>query len=388
MIFVKTVQNLDVYLFSLFLLALISGKNLGNPSGKSPQSRVFSILIFLNFAIIIADCVAVLFNRHQGTAIRMLLMGSTVFGFCTQVTICLFWLLYARAMVFYNRKSRRIILAIQALPALGCIAIAILSCWTGWFFRYDGANRYERGPLFLLVAGISYLYIVLGYFLIIRYRKNLDKRHFAALMSFALPPCVAGVVQTFLYGVNLIWASTTFSLLIIYMAIQNESLLLDYLTGINNRRSFEQELRRRIANAKNSSPFALMLVDLDNFRSINDRYGHVECDEALRSFAKILGRCFGRNDFIARFEGDEFAVIAAMNRLQDLHLIGSRLQGRIDEWNHSSGKPWKLSVSIGSAPYIPSEKLSMDNFVAQVDKLLCLDKIVPGERRFRGRRRL
>jgi diguanylate cyclase (GGDEF)-like protein len=383
---IALIQSLDVYIFSLFLLLLVGVKSLNSPGGRTPQARAFSILLALTFLIIVADCVTVLFDGYPGAAMRFALVTACLFGYSLQVLICLCWFWYARAVVFRERKLLGRTAVLQGLPAILCLLVAAVSFRTGWFFSYDDANIYHRGPLFALIATVSYLYLALGYFMIIRFRKNLDRRHFIALLCFALPPSAGGLIQTFLYGVTLLWPCMTISLLIIYMAIQNDLLLLDYLTGINNRRSFDYALRRRVASARNGTPFALLLIDLDNFKSVNDRLGHRECDEILKTFAEILNECFRRSGFVARYGGDEFAAIVEMEDIDGAGAIKERLQSRLDEWNARSGKPWKLSVSMGCAPYLPSAKVNQDVFLMQVDKLLSLDKIIPGSHRF-GRRR-
>jgi diguanylate cyclase (GGDEF)-like protein len=383
---VQVVQNLDVYLFGIAILVLIGIKTASSPTRKSPQSLAFSILAVLNFLIIITDCVTVFFDGKQGPIIRIVLMAAMVLGYILQILICLFWFWYARILVFSAQKIEQIETVFQAIPALVSILTAIISCWTGWVFRFTDENVYRRGPLFIVIVSVSYLYVICGYYMIIRYRKNIQKRHLSALLSFALPPTIAGVLQTFLYGTSLIWSSTTISLLIIYLAIQNEQLLLDYLTGTNNRMSFDDELKRRISNVTWSKPFAVMLIDLDNFKNINDRFGHLEGDEALKSVAKLLTNTFQQSGFVARYSGDEFAVIVDLKTVDELSAIRERLWTTLAEWNATSNKRWKLAMSMGSAPYIMADGLSADNFLVKIDKLLCLDKIVPGERRFMGGR--
>lgn len=386
MIDIKVIQTLDVYVFALMVLILISIKALNNPNGKGLQARAFSILIILNFFIIFVDSTTILFDGIEGFSLRILLLISMVFGYCLQVLICLFWYWYAQVVIFPDRRMSKLTSVIQGLPAFACIVIAIASCWTGWFFWFDEHNVYQRGPVFSIIAITSFLYLFFGYVMILRNREKIVKRHFIALLSFVLPPSIGGLLQTFLYGVSLLWPSMTISILIIYLAIQNELLLLDYLTGINNRMSFDFALRRRIMTARESTPFALMLLDINNFSSMNDRYGRVVSDEMLKIFAKILTFYFRHNGFVARYGGDEFAVIIEIGQVNDLLDLRGGLQAQLEQWNEKSGKPWNLSVSIGCAPYIVSEKMSQDNFMVQVDKLLSLDRIVPGERRFHGRR--
>ena len=86
--------------------------------------------------------------------------------------------------------------------------------------------------------------------------------------------------------------------------------LIDPLTGIANRRAFlqdgEAQLKRQAADPR---PIAVMLLDLDNFKSINDRFGHAIGDRVLQLFAKVAGNCMRRADLFGRLGGEEFAAL-------------------------------------------------------------------------------
>jgi diguanylate cyclase (GGDEF)-like protein len=85
---------------------------------------------------------------------------------------------------------------------------------------------------------------------------------------------------------------------------------MDPLLDISNRRGFERELRRAIAHVKRyHRTAALVFIDLDNFKSINDRFGHLAGDAALRAVSQIISRHCRESDTIARFGGDEFAIL-------------------------------------------------------------------------------
>jgi diguanylate cyclase (GGDEF)-like protein len=387
MLIIKTIQSLDVYMFSLALLAIIGVKALRTPKNNTLQAKTFSTLILLTALTIIADATTVMLDGNTASGVRWILVASVVFGYTFQSLICLFCFRYVREVVIPKKEHSFFANAVQAIPAIFCVIIAAVSCRTGWLFRYSDANAYSRGPLFPLAVGISLLYLFSGYIMAIRYRRNIDRRVFFALLCFALPPAIGGIIQSFLYGVSLLWPGMTFSLLIIYLAIQNESISLDYLTGINNRQSFDAELARKITAAKNGKPFAVMLIDIDNFQSINDRFGHMEGDKVLVRVARLLTAFFQTNGFVARYGGDEFAVIVDILRVNDLSWHKLQLQNRIDEANRARRKGQVISLSIGSAPYLPSDKLTPDQYLTQIHNLLRLDQIVPGERRFNGKGR-
>jgi diguanylate cyclase (GGDEF)-like protein/PAS domain S-box-containing protein len=81
----------------------------------------------------------------------------------------------------------------------------------------------------------------------------------------------------------------------------------DELTGLPNRRRFVEELKRRLAST--NDPIGLMVLDMDDFKLVNDRYGHLTGDAVLRLFARYLQRIVEPNEFVARLGGDEFAII-------------------------------------------------------------------------------
>ncbi len=82
----------------------------------------------------------------------------------------------------------------------------------------------------------------------------------------------------------------------------------DLLTGLFNKRSFEEEVKNAIAAKKPGEVSVLLILDFDNFKHVNDNYGHQIGDEVLKAFALILGRAFRTKDIIGRIGGDEFMV--------------------------------------------------------------------------------
>jgi diguanylate cyclase (GGDEF)-like protein len=286
--------------------------------------------------IVIADSLCILLDGRQGSMAGSILLVTALCGYILQILICFFWFWYAQLVTHDERKMDTRIIVLEAMPAAIAITLTLASVLTGWIFSYDATNTYHRGPLFAVIPALSFGYIAFGYSMVIRFRRKLDRRHLVALLGFPIPPLVGGILQTILYGVSLIWSGTTLSLLIVYIAIQNELLLLDYLTGLNNRVYFDKALKRRINIARPAHPFALVLVDLDSFHSINERFGHLAGDEALKATADILRRYFGKSGFIARFDGDAFAVLYEIQALSELSGMEVRLHDDIDEWNEQA----------------------------------------------------
>lgn len=133
----------------------------------------------------------------------------------------------------------------------------------------------------------------------------------------------------------------------------------DALTGLYNRRAFESCLQHTVAvNRLFQYPAALLLIDIDHFKQVNDTYGHVAGDEALKATAERIVRvCKRKSDFVARYGGEEFAVILRETSLRDAQKIAQQIADSVrrDPVPLPDSKPIRITVSIGVAELQPNE---------------------------------
>jgi diguanylate cyclase (GGDEF)-like protein len=128
----------------------------------------------------------------------------------------------------------------------------------------------------------------------------------------------------------------------------------DQLTGLWNRRTFDYRLHEAVAHRqRHSGTFSLLLIDMDHFKNINDRYGHSTGDEALKRFADVLHERLRQNDVDARWGGEEFAVLADGADLERAFVLAEQIREAVEN-SDFAGIP-KLTVSIGLAEYQSGE---------------------------------
>ncbi|MDX6692183.1 MAG: hypothetical protein QOG15_3640 [Solirubrobacteraceae bacterium] len=128
----------------------------------------------------------------------------------------------------------------------------------------------------------------------------------------------------------------------------------DPLTGLLNRRRLEQELDRHVAEIARYGPRgALLILDLDHFKQVNDAHGHNAGDELIVSVAALLRERLRESDIIARLGGDEFAVLLPYGDADDAELVADALAGAVREFAAAGdvGAPTSVTTSVGVAPF-------------------------------------
>lgn len=125
---------------------------------------------------------------------------------------------------------------------------------------------------------------------------------------------------------------------------------IDMLTGLPNRRHWEEAADSELARyLRSRRPAVVMLIDLDNFKEVNDAYGHAAGDDVLRAVAQVLRTCVREIDTPARYGGDEFAVLLAETDVRGARKIAERIRTRFLETRGEGAAAQHCTLSIGLA---------------------------------------
>lgn len=141
----------------------------------------------------------------------------------------------------------------------------------------------------------------------------------------------------------------------------------DPLTGIGNRNLFDDAINRQLLNSERyQEPFVLMLLDLDNFKQVNDRYGHLSGDDVLISFVDLVQNCLRGSDQLFRFGGDEFAILLEKEAIATADMVANRISQAINQ--HPLFLRYNVSTSIGCAAFEVGDTAT--SLFARADKAL------------------
>jgi two-component system, cell cycle response regulator len=155
-----------------------------------------------------------------------------------------------------------------------------------------------------------------------------------------------------------------------------ESSTRDALTGAYNRTHFEERLRAEVAYAiRHATPIALVLIDLDHFKKVNDTYGHPAGDQVLRSASAACTRALRTEDVFARFGGEEFAVVLRGIEVNGAARLAERLRQAVAGLEvESDGRRIPVTMSAGAASLACCRTPSPEDLVATADRRLYLAK--------------
>jgi len=154
--------------------------------------------------------------------------------------------------------------------------------------------------------------------------------------------------------------------------------LRDELTGLLNRRGFLELATQQLKIAERLRKRMLLLyADVDDLKSINDRFGHQEGDRALTGAALVLKTSFRDSDLFARLGGDEFVVLAMETERSQADFFRSRLEKKLDLFNEQNlaQRKYTLGLSIGLVVWHPDLPLSLENLLVQADALMYDEKL-------------
>lgn len=188
-----------------------------------------------------------------------------------------------------------------------------------------------------------------------------------------------------IFNISEIWTSSRKFLNIAFMDISDrkqvesflqEQALHDGLTGLYNKRAiqsiFKDELERSIRYGRS---FALLMLDIDHFKNLNDTYGHQAGDEVLKGLALIIKKSIRKVDKAARYGGEEFVIILPEAEKEDAFKVAEKLRSNVESHQFAAGQnsgqeaQIKSTISIGVAGF-PEDGAAMDSLISAADKAL------------------
>jgi diguanylate cyclase (GGDEF)-like protein/PAS domain S-box-containing protein len=158
---------------------------------------------------------------------------------------------------------------------------------------------------------------------------------------------------------------------LIQQSLLNQTYI-DDLTKLNNRKSYNENINKLLSRYKRyKTPFSIIMYDIDNFKLINDTYGHASGDNVLTEMSKLIKSLIRESDYIFRIGGEEFIILLDETQIDKAKLVSKKIKDSI-EYDLKTIKDRTITISIGLTEVKENE--TIDDLYKRVDKLLYKSK--------------
>jgi diguanylate cyclase (GGDEF)-like protein len=366
-------SNIILNIYSILLLIIIYIHAVKQNEEVFLQSKIYLIMLKLTALMLVVD----IFSRFDGRPDTFYPIFNDIGNlliFILNPVVPALWLIYVHCQAYHTDEMPKwLSKAIFFIISANGIAMILLQP-LGWFYFIDSENIYHRGQLFWIPAALTIVLLFNSFALILFNRERIEKKYYFSLLFFSVPPLICIILQLLFYGISLVLNGLTLSLLIVFFTVQNRSMDTDFLTGVYNRKSLQAYMKKKINASTQNSTFSAILIDLNNFKAINDTYGHHMGDVALGTVVKILKNCLRSDDFIARYGGDEFCIVLDISDKYELEETTFRINRCLEEHNGNTTEPFSLGFSMGYAVYDYQAHMKAGDFQKQIDLLMYENK--------------
>jgi len=335
MLITSSVINILMLLVLLYLIVR-------NTSMSAEKEKAYITVIDFTVIVIIAEIATCVLDMH-GATFRIPNTIANIVGFSLSACIP-----YVLSIVYDEKLYTKI--KFICIPIVINLILSVSSFWTGWIFSISMDNQYTRGPLFAVYV-TTYIF---GFILLMisNHHQSLQLQHTerAFLMIIYAVILIGTTIQVVFPFIYATWHCTTICLVMYYLFQRELQFRYDTVTTLLNRQVFD----KKFENLKHSENAGIILFDLNNFKQINDTYGHVKGDYCLNRVAKIIENSFKGIGYSYRIGGDEFCVLTQNVREATIHqCIKMMLQSLIKARETDSIIP---TVSYGHSIYRKSEQ--------------------------------
>ena len=267
-----------------------------------------------------------------------------------------FWLNYCLKFMDIPKLKTKTAKILTFLP-IGIVTLMIITTpLTHWAFYIDYEGYFRRGTYYF-IQQTGYIYLIISTVLCLRYKKKCattsERQRLNVLSMFPLSPALFGIVQIVAPSglAPTLQFSILISLILVFVDELDQKITRDSLTQLKNRYEFERILQNKMRSLQKGGPkLFVLMADLDDFKSINDNFGHQQGDAALMIVGNVLSKVSAMRDAVcARMSGDEFISLIEAETMEEAEVFKQELEQELTA--ACVNLPYTLNISIGIAEY-------------------------------------
>lgn len=381
MIQVRLMQHIyyiEVNLICLVLLGIINGQISQTRAITSTRQRALRRMVISTAILCLSDIVAGVCRGMFFPGARAVIQLSNLLYLEMMPAISMYWLIYTLNKI--GKTPNRSQSVLIHLPLVLFTLVAVVNPFSRFLFSINEQNLYTRGPGVFLHWIISWSYLLYAAGMTVTaLRKNANavvRTELMPLLYFLVLPIIGCATQMIFYGVTSVQAGITLSIVLVSLKMQENKILSDELTGINNRKALNYYIDSLVSKGT-ATDMMVMMIDVNQFKKINDSFGHAVGDMALCDTADVLRRVCRKTAshlFLCRFGGDEFVIVGKNMNNTEMEGVISTIRKEAASFDPDHAKPYTLEFSIGSVIGNLEQVSDFDRCMRLADEVMYADK--------------
>lgn len=346
----KSAYYIEVNLICVIFLSLMYRKY-NDAKLATFADKCFKYSIISSELMCITDALAGVFSLQTFYAARFIATLSDYIYFLGGITSATLWAHYVLLKSKINLTKLQAFLV--ALPYLLTVIIIVTNPLTGYFFEVNKANEYSRGPLIYIYWVLVFFYLMCATVLSIKMTRReynaVVRETYLAYAIFGVFPTAGFAIQVLFYGTTTVSVGIALGFLFYYIQSLEAQISEDPLTGLNNRKQMERYTTDLIHKGC-ENPIFILMIDIIDFKKINDVRGYNAGDEALIDVGiglKQASRYWHGNYLICRYGGDKFTIVGELQPGSNLDFLVKMVKKNIHEVNIEKNRPYKIEISAG-----------------------------------------
>lgn len=309
--------------------------------------------------------------------------AANAVGLVAVTLLTLGWCIFVIYRIDQNKsKNMKLLMWIHYAVAAADALLVIISVFTGFYFYIDEKGIFQFADGYIVHILFTFLQLFgSGIYSFAQSFKNKQvkvRKEYRLPLLFIIIPSATAILEGMLPLTPIVSLGIFLPIHYAFLEIQNSEIYSDALTGLNNRRRMEIFLQDMIHNASEDKPFRIYMIDVNDFKQVNDKFGHIVGDRTLQLVADALHNVSDRlHGFCARYGGDEFVLIT-----NDEAQVQEAIQNEVNTMRaRCADLVPTISVCTGSAE-CRSGAVTATQLIAQADEQLYIQKEI-----FHGRKK-
>ena len=364
----ETFLRHDINFFCVVLLLLLYLTIKLRKQAIGTSNQLFFKLLWMTILLLVLEVLSWTFDRVPG---QNLLNYIFNFSFCLSTSLVIPIIAsYLDYHIYgsYDRLKKR---WFYIQPFILTALLLLINIFEPVLFSVSADNIYRRESFMIVMPIINISIFAYLCYLAYKRRAYIQREVIWVIFIYVLIPAVAAFVQVAFFGMFILWPMMAVTVVLTYIFLETISTSRDYLTGLFSRHRIDDYLEYMLQHKKS---FILVMIDIDNFKSINDKHGHLSGDLALKAFSKSLINNFEKAKVVGRYAGDEFILLIDNYNFSEMKERLLKVEDQMKELYDSRETEFLVTFSYGYYERTEGESISYEDIINRVDKMMYCNK--------------